>query len=180
MSGRILKSFCEDFGLGEKGEPPSKAAPTSSKDAALLLQMAIKCADLGHLALHWDVHRQWVARLEEEFFSQGDQERARDLPISFLMDRLKPGCSKTQTGFLQFVALPMFRTIVAVVPDAQPVLDAVTVNYNMWEALEADAKNEGEEGCAEVAQACSKQSTASSDLAGSPQNSSGADTPQSL
>ena len=32
--------------------------------------MAIKCADLGHLAAEWDVHRRWVSVLEEEFFLQ--------------------------------------------------------------------------------------------------------------
>lgn len=183
ISGRILKSFSGAFGLGDKGEPASQDAPTSSKDAMLLLQMAIKCADLGHLALHWDVHRQWVGRLEEEFFAQGDQERARDIPISFLMDRSKPECSKTQTGFLQFVALPMFRSLVAVVPDSQPVLDTVMVNYKIWEELEANGKDESkEEGCVEncaAARTVSEESIDSADLAESHRNGSGADTPQS-
>jgi hypothetical protein len=27
--------------------------------------MALKCSDLGHLTSAWEVHKQWVARLEE-------------------------------------------------------------------------------------------------------------------
>jgi len=67
--------------------------PASAKDAVSLLQVAMKCADLGHLALDWNLHVAWVQRLESEFFAQGDQEKALGLPVSFLMDREKPGVS---------------------------------------------------------------------------------------
>ena len=61
--------------------------------------MALKWADIGHLAGGCDVHMRWVKRLEEEMFRQGDQERLRNLPISPLMDRLKgQGITKSQTG----------------------------------------------------------------------------------
>ena len=33
-------------------------------------QIAIKCADLGHLSGAWPVHRRWVSHLKEEFFRQ--------------------------------------------------------------------------------------------------------------
>ena len=63
-----------------------------------LLQMALKCADLGHLAREEAVHREWVRRLEEEMFRQGDLEKARGYPVSPLMDRLKGGITKSQPG----------------------------------------------------------------------------------
>ena len=53
-------------------------------------------ADLGHLASPWEVHRQWVTRLEEEMFLQGDKERAAGMPVSPLMDRHKTGITKSQ------------------------------------------------------------------------------------
>ncbi len=37
---------------------------------SLALQLALKCADLGHLTCPHDIHRAWVERLEAEFFSQ--------------------------------------------------------------------------------------------------------------
>lgn len=55
----------------------------------LVLQMALKCADLGHLAQPAELHRVWVNNLQEEFFLQGDQERQAGLPVSALMDREK-------------------------------------------------------------------------------------------
>ena len=61
-------------------------------------QMALKCADLGHLTASREVHRRWVTRLESEFFAQGDREREALLPISPLMDRTREGVTKSQPG----------------------------------------------------------------------------------
>jgi hypothetical protein len=135
--GKILKAFSDAFGVQMDGGQASQLAPSSTSDAVLLLQMAIKCADLGHLSSAWDLHVLWVSKLEEEFFAQGDKERQRGYAVSFLMDRNKPGCSKTQTGFFRFVVIPLFRSLISVVPQAQPLLDAVMKNYECWEHLEA-------------------------------------------
>jgi hypothetical protein len=59
-------------------------------------QVALKVADVGHLAAPWDVHTRWVACLEEEFFRQGDREKALNLAVSPLMDRCKDGITKSQ------------------------------------------------------------------------------------
>ena len=60
--------------------------------------MALKCADLGHLASPQRVHRQWVHLLEEEMFRQGDLEKERGYVVSPLMDRDKGGITKSQPG----------------------------------------------------------------------------------
>ena len=36
----------------------------------LVLQMVLKCADIGHLAAAPATHRRWAFQLEEEFFRQ--------------------------------------------------------------------------------------------------------------
>merc|ERR1712232_919290 len=123
--------FSEEF---EKSTGSSE--PLSSKGAMLLLQIAMKCADLGHLALDWTLHLKWVRRLECEFFAQGDREKQLGLPVSFLMDREKPGASKSQVGFFNFVVLPLFRGLARVAPDASNVLFGVTENYQRWSDLE--------------------------------------------
>ena len=60
--------------------------------------MALKCADLGHLAAPWAVHQNWVAGLEEELFRQGDNEKQAHMPVSPLMDRTKGGITKSQVS----------------------------------------------------------------------------------
>jgi cAMP-specific phosphodiesterase 4/calcium/calmodulin-dependent 3',5'-cyclic nucleotide phosphodiesterase len=137
--GKIQKSFGEVFGSLSGTKKTSPPTPVCREDAVLLLQMAMKCADLGHLALGYDVHRKWVERLEQEFFAQGDREKSLGLSASFLMDRDKPGCSQTQVSFFQLVALPLFQSLVDVVPLARPMLDAVTSNSQRWRLLDEAA-----------------------------------------
>ena len=62
------------------------------------LQMAMKCADLGHLASAKSVHLKWVSLLEEEMFRQGDMEKAKGYPLSPLMDRDRAGITLSQPG----------------------------------------------------------------------------------
>ncbi len=72
----------------------------------LVLQMALKCADLGHLAAPCDVHKRWVNDLTEEFFQQGDRERENGMKVSALMDRHNQaagGISKSQVATLQLL-----------------------------------------------------------------------------
>merc|ERR1719217_911952 len=111
---------------------------SSTEDMTSMLQMAMKCADLGHLTLDWGVHRKWVSRVEAEFFAQGDKEKAAGIPVSFLTDRNQPGCSETQTGFFEFVALPILQLLVDVVPATKPMLHGAIANQQRWQELDGE------------------------------------------
>jgi len=50
-----------------------------------------------------------VRCLEEEFYRQGDREKAAQLPVSPLFDRAKPGVTKSQVGFFDVVVLPLVQ-----------------------------------------------------------------------
>ena len=102
-------------------------------------QVALKCADLGHLTSSSEVHKRWVSQLEEEMFRQGDQERALGQPISPLMDRSKGGVTKSQTGFFNIVASPMYKAFAETFPNAADMHDNLMVNFSMWSDLEAKA-----------------------------------------
>jgi hypothetical protein len=61
------------------------------------------------LSLAWHFLCRWVHCLEEEFYRQGDCEKKASLPISPLFDRTKPGVTKSQIGFFDVVALPLYQ-----------------------------------------------------------------------
>ena len=123
-----------------QGVRPSLVVPlTHEWDAEtqiLVLKCAIKCADLGHLTSTEVTHRKWVSLLEEEMFRQGDKERAQGLPISPLMDRRKGGVTKSQTGFFNLVAIPLYEAFSEVFTETREVYDNLMVNYRMWEVEE--------------------------------------------
>jgi cAMP-specific phosphodiesterase 4/calcium/calmodulin-dependent 3',5'-cyclic nucleotide phosphodiesterase len=131
------KQFMTRFNERHPPGGEAKLIPECEEDVILALQMALKCADLGHLALDWDAHLDWVLRLESEFFAQGDREKDLGFQdISFLMDREKPGVSQTQTGFIDFVVLPQFTSLVGAFPEASPMLTKIQQNADIWRERE--------------------------------------------
>jgi cAMP-specific phosphodiesterase 4 len=89
--------------------------------------MAIKAADLGHLCDPTPVHRRWVEALEEEFFRQGDAEKACGLPVTPLFDRSKPGVIKSQLAFMDIVAVPLYQAMAQAFPSTQALLEGVSI-----------------------------------------------------
>ena len=75
----------------------------------LILEMCLKCADLGHGAKVTDIHMRWTSLITKEFFHQGDLERECKLPISPICDREVVVIPKSQIGFLNFMVLPIFE-----------------------------------------------------------------------
>ena len=52
--------------------------------------------------------------------------------------------TRSQMGFFSIVGTPMFRAMVDVFPDVQPMLDGVNANYAQWEqAARQDADKTG-------------------------------------
>ncbi|MEW5307541.1 MAG: hypothetical protein WDW36_009929 [Sanguina aurantia] len=121
--------------------PPSQhtvppKVPLDSTERLLSIQMALKLADLGHLSAPLHVHLRWVAALEEEFFRQGDAEKACMLPVSPLFDRKLPGVTKSQVGFFDVVVLPAFKNFACVFPGSKPMLAAAQANHRHWKGCQ--------------------------------------------
>ncbi|GAX79398.1 hypothetical protein CEUSTIGMA_g6839.t1 [Chlamydomonas eustigma] len=138
-------------GLGVRSGVHTHAAPLKPQNEALnwdedskilVMQMALKSADVGNLGSTLPVHSRWIEKLEVEMFRQGDQERALGLPISPLMDRTSgKGVTKAQAGFFKFVAMPLYQAMAQAFPGTQPLLAAVKTNHAHWaeqERVEAE------------------------------------------
>ncbi|KAK9831722.1 hypothetical protein WJX74_007234 [Apatococcus lobatus] len=116
-------------------QAPASSSTISAEHKLLIAQVALKCADVGHLSCPLALHQRWTVQLREEFFLQGDQEQQHRLKVSPLMDRNEAsGMTKSQVGFFEIVALPLFTGYTQLVPDAKPLLDAVMSNYQHWHA----------------------------------------------
>ncbi|KAG2444401.1 hypothetical protein HXX76_001154 [Chlamydomonas incerta] len=146
-TGGSLLSFNSSVRHGEGRKVSAELLtpqPLDEGERLLALCVAIKAADLGHLGESLEVHKRWLAGLEEEFFRQGDQERELGMPISPLFDRAKQGVSKSQTGFYEFVGLPLVHALSSAFPGAAPLMSCFTANYQHWLRVQQEAQAQGQ------------------------------------
>ncbi|PAA50488.1 hypothetical protein BOX15_Mlig013692g1 [Macrostomum lignano] len=80
-------------------------------DKEKALALMLHCADISHPGKRWDLHYRWTLGLLEEFFRQGDRERALDLPCSPLCDRTVTMVAQSQVGFIDFIMEPSFNVL---------------------------------------------------------------------
>eukprot|EP00949_MAST-11_sp_MAST-11-sp1_P002084 g2084.t1 len=81
-------------------------------DKLLVMQIALKAADLGHGCKPWDQHYTWSMRVLEEFYHQGDEEYRYGLPIPLSNDRSKSEPSHVadaQCNFIDILVLPLWK-----------------------------------------------------------------------
>lgn len=88
-------------------DPEARAA--SKEERGLLLEAFIHVADLGPNCRPFESHIFTVKNLEEEWFSQGDQERRLGLPVSPNFDRHKDSAANIQHFFLERMVLPLLE-----------------------------------------------------------------------
>lgn len=82
----------------------------NTSDKILVLSMALKCADIGHSAKNKDLHEKWTNLVCQEFFNQGDLEKAKKQTISMYCDRETTNIPKSQSGFIKNICLPLFKS----------------------------------------------------------------------
>ena len=78
------------------------------ENKVMALSMALKCADIGHAAKATELHMKWTELICEEFFSQGDREKAAGETVSMYCDRAITDVPKSQLGFLKNICIPLY------------------------------------------------------------------------
>ncbi|EPZ36858.1 HD-domain/PDEase-like protein [Rozella allomycis CSF55] len=110
----------------------SKFLPNESKDDQLLLfKIVIKAADVCNSTKAFDLHLNWVHKVLEEFFRQGDEEKRLGLPVSPLMDRETVNLASSQSGFIEFICHPLFEALHKFEP-IPVVLEGLESNRTHW------------------------------------------------
>ncbi|XP_013362709.1 PREDICTED: cAMP-specific 3',5'-cyclic phosphodiesterase 4C isoform X2 [Chinchilla lanigera] len=102
-------------------------------DRIQVLQNLVHCADLSNPTKPLPLYRQWTDRIMAEFFQQGDQERESGLDISPMCDKHTASVEKSQVGFIDYIAHPLWETWADLVhPDAQDLLDTLEDNRSWY------------------------------------------------
>ncbi|XP_035887058.1 high affinity cAMP-specific 3',5'-cyclic phosphodiesterase 7A isoform X4 [Phyllostomus discolor] len=106
----------------------------------LVLQMALKCADICNPCRTWELSKQWSEKVTEEFFHQGDIEKKYQLGVSPFCDRQTESIANIQIGFMTYLVEPLF-TEWARFSDtrlSQTMLGHVGLNKASWKGLQRE------------------------------------------
>ncbi len=104
-------------------------------DRRLVMQLALKCADISHTTKSLETHRRWTEAITSEFYNQGDKEREKHMPLSPYMDRNTGNLPKSQLGFIGFLAQPLYEAWCGVFEASSPALEGVQRNLAHWKDL---------------------------------------------
>jgi len=110
----------------------------SGKDKKSITNYLIHLADISNPTKPWKLCYKWIDLLFVEFFHQGDKEREKGLPISFLMDRYTTNIAAAQGGFIDNFIKPAFLVLQQILPEAIQNIKQMEENKSQWRALEDD------------------------------------------
>jgi hypothetical protein len=108
---------------------------TKNDEQQCLLDFIIHLADLAHNTRLFSISLKWVSLLSEEFWRQGDLEKQRNLPISFLCDRENTNVPQSQKGFISGFIIPTFECLSSIFPTLKYTLDNANNNLKEWQKL---------------------------------------------
>ena len=116
---------------------------TKFDEQQLLLNVLIHLADLGHNCKKFHISSVWIKLLSEEFWMQGDKEKEKGLPISFLCDRNNIDIPSSQIGFLKGFILPSFNCLIDMFPSLQFTIDNAEDNLKQWAQYQKEKRLTG-------------------------------------
>eukprot|EP00742_Colponemidia_sp_Colp-10_P001946 GILJ01002079.1.p1 GENE.GILJ01002079.1~~GILJ01002079.1.p1 ORF type:complete len:683 (-),score=124.47 GILJ01002079.1:144-2192(-) len=114
---------------------PDFANLEKKDDRQLVFDIALHASDISNPAKPLPIYAQWVHRVMNEFFLQGDQEKRLNLPVSMFMDRDTASINKCQVGFMDVIVQPLFVAFHSFLPDIDPFINNIASNKMHFQAL---------------------------------------------
>ena len=140
----IKSKICfNDTGKNIKFNLLSGNEQTKNEEQQSLLDFIIHLSDLAHNTKIFDISLKWVELLSEEFWLQGDIEKKKNLPVSFLCDRESTNVPKSQIGFISGFIIPSFECLTSIFPNLGFTLDNANDNLKQWQNLANQGRMKG-------------------------------------
>ena len=121
----------------------SKDSKNIFEEQQSIFNFIVHCADISHNAKSFDISLKWVKLLSLELWKQGDKEKEKNLPISFLCDRNNYDIPKSQIGFIKGFIIPTFDVLTEIFPSLLFLKNNAFNNLKIWENLSKDNRKKG-------------------------------------
>jgi len=117
-------------------EFPSKDVVSAyrPKDTRQLIACTIlHASDISNPTKPFRICRIWAHQCLEEFFIQGDREKAAGIPVQSLNDRDKVDRYYSQFGFIEFLVAPFSQVLLKIFPPYTPCAEQLVNNMRAWQ-----------------------------------------------
>lgn len=104
----------------------------SQVNMQLTTNALLHTADVNNPMKPWDLAHRIAYLCIDEFFAQGDLEKAAGLPVQMLNDREKVNRPNSQVGFIEFFIAPMTEPILSIFPQLGDLAEHLGENINNW------------------------------------------------
>mmetsp|Transcript_11382 Transcript_11382/g.17320 ORF Transcript_11382/g.17320 Transcript_11382/m.17320 type:complete len:850 (-) Transcript_11382:276-2825(-) len=125
VNGEDVKKFCY-------GHTDTIECFGEEKNRIFIMELFLHCADISNPYKPFEICAQWADLVSQEFFSQGDKERASGMDVSPMMDRETSNLFNMQMGFIEFVVSPLVNTVVTLFPPLKETGEMMLSNYIQW------------------------------------------------
>lgn len=92
-------------------DPSANMQTVLEADLNIIMCSIVHVADVGNTAKSWNIYRQWIPLVFQEFFDQGDQERSLGLEVAKGYDREVCFPCEMQTYFFDIVVESFIDTL---------------------------------------------------------------------
>merc|ERR550514_2227969 len=99
-----------------------------------LRNLILHMADISNSIRPFRIVRMWAWQVLEEFFLQGDLEKAAAIQVQVLNDRDKVNRPLSQIGFIEFLVAPLLFATAKVMPTMDHCVEQVAGNLKSWNA----------------------------------------------
>lgn len=99
------------------------------------LNIFIHSCDISNPTKPFEIYSEWADRVMNEFWLQGDQEKALGLPVSFLCDRNTNLIPASQIGFIDGIVFPFMNSLVTLFPGLEFLIENINNNKEMYRLL---------------------------------------------
>ena len=108
------------------GEMPSQ------EDKLVFMKSLLHLADISNPFKKWSMCKWWSDRVFQEFWEQGDREKAEGLPISMLCDRDTTQQDESSVNFIDFIVCPFLFACTDAFPELVCHCEILAVNRKEW------------------------------------------------
>lgn len=106
-------SILADFRKALEEQPFDSNAffqPHSSR-GELLLRVLLKAADISNPGRPWEISTEWNRRIFQEFYAEGDEDRAAGREVNPMFDRVTNSIPKSSVGFIRYVVRDLYLAL---------------------------------------------------------------------